>query len=76
MVLSILNPNVNYFENNTVDNDDIDYDTSVYEGYLYDNIIEFVIGKPKFNYVDESDIIYFYMLVINNFMGHHKSFIR
>ena len=66
MVLSILNPNVNYFENNTVDNDDIDYDTSVYEGYLYDNIIEFVIGKPKFNYVDESDIIYFYIYLVKN----------
>ena len=59
MVLSILN-NINYTETNTVDESDLLKESYIYKGNIYNKQINFVLGKPIFEYVDQN-IIYQYL---------------
>lgn len=64
MVLSKIDKSVNYSELKKLNEDDIDYETYVYSGNLFDKYIEFSIGKPKYAYIDKN-IIFFYIYLIN-----------
>ena len=64
MVLSKIDKSVNYSELKKLNEDDIDYETYVYGGNLFDKYIEFSIGKPKYTYIDKN-IIFFYIYLIN-----------
>lgn len=63
MVLSKIDKSVNYSEIKKINDEDIDYDTYVYSGNLFDKYIEFSIGKPKYFYI-EKGIIFFYIYLI------------
>ena len=59
MVLSIIDNSIQYPESKNIDPDDIDHEAFVYYGEILNNPVNFVLGKPKFDYV-ENNIIYFY----------------
>ena len=65
MVLSKLDKSVNYKELKKLNDDDVDYDTSVYSGELFDKYIEFALGKPKYFYIDKN-IIFFYIYLVSS----------
>ena len=64
MVLSKLDKSINYKETKKINEDDIDFETSVYSGNLFEKYIEFSIGKPKYFYI-EQNIIFFYIYLVN-----------
>lgn len=64
MVLSKLDKSINYKELKKLNDDDIDYDTNVYSGKLFNKYIEFTIGKPKYFYI-EKNVIFFYIYLVN-----------
>ena len=51
MVLSKLDKSINYKELKKINEDDIDYETNVYSGELFDKYIEFALGKAKYFYI-------------------------
>ena len=66
MVVSVIKPEeIKYNENRSIDNEDIDYSTLVYESELHDEEIEFVLGKEKHTYANK-DITYFSIYLIIN----------
>ena len=65
MVLSKLDKSINYKEDKKINEEDIDYETYVYSGNLFNKSIEFALGKPKYYYV-EKNILFFYIYLINN----------
>ena len=65
MVVSVIKPEeIKYNENRSIDNEDIDYSTLVYESELHDEEIEFVLGKEKHTYANK-DITYFSIYLIH-----------
>lgn len=71
MVLSIIDNSIQYPESKNIDPDDIDHEAFVYYGEILNNPVNFVLGKPKFDYV-ENNIIYFYIYLVNNENIHSK----
>ena len=66
MVVSVIKPEeIKYNENRSIDKEDINYTTLVYESELYDEEIEVVLGKEKETYADK-DITYFSIYLIIN----------
>lgn len=64
MVLSKLDKSINYKELKKLNDDDVDFDSNVYSGELFNKYIEFTIGKPKYFYI-EKNIIFFYIYLVN-----------
>ena len=60
MVLSKLDKSINYKELKKLNDDDVDFETKVYSGELFNKYIEFTVGKPKYFYI-EQNIIFFYI---------------
>ena len=58
MVKSILNNKINYPENKKLDNDDLDYDASLYEISLLKENIIIALGQAKYTFIDENIIYY------------------
>lgn len=65
MVLSELDKSINYKEIKVLNEDDIDYETNVYSGKLFEKYIEFALGKPKYFHI-EKNIIFFYIYLVHN----------
>ena len=65
MVLSNIDKNIDYFETNIIDKQDIDYETYVYKARIYNKNITFVLGQPNFDYLD-NDIVYFNIYLVKN----------
>ena len=71
MVLSTINNMVNYLEQETIDSKDIDHETYIYDGNIYNKNIKFSLGKPNFEYMEEYNIVYFniYLITKENIVG-------
>ena len=65
MVYSKINKKINYLETNSVNINDIDYETHIYIGNLYNKNIKFTIGLPIYEYID-NNIIYFNIYLVKN----------
>ena len=65
MVLSEIDKSINYKEIKALNDDDIDYETNVYSGQLFEKYVEFALGKPKYFYI-EKNIIFFYIYLVHN----------
>ena len=63
MVNSKINKTIDYLEVNSVDLNDIDHESDIYLGKLYNKNINFTIGLPIYDYVD-FNIIYFYLYLV------------
>lgn len=67
MVNSIINPkNINYSEHKKIDNDDIEFSTSVYDYSIYNIDFEIALGKEKYTYSKPYGVIYFSIYLIIN----------
>ena len=71
MVISSINNKINYNETKSIHQDDVDHETSIFNGDIYGKKIAFVLGKPKFDYIT-NNIIYFYIYLVKN----NKEFIK
>ena len=65
MVNSKINKKINYLEVNSVHLNDINYESNIYIGTLYNKNIKFTIGNPIYDFID-SNIIFFNLYLINN----------
>ena len=54
MVVSLLDPKVNYNESKNIFDDDVSQEVSIYEIPLYDNIYDVGLGSTKYEYVAEN----------------------
>lgn len=63
---SLLNENINYKENKTIDIDDIDYTTNIYEYKLYKLPIEIALGKINYIYNSKYNVIHYSIYLIQN----------
>ena len=63
MVNSKINKKINYLEVNSVDLNDINHESDIYIGKLYNKTINFTIGLPIYDYTD-FNIIYFYLYLV------------
>ena len=63
MVRSILNTNINYIENKTVEPEDMKHEASIYELAFNNKDIVIGIGKEKYKYID-NNVIYFPIYLI------------
>ena len=66
MAQSKLNDSILYTEETFIDKDDIDYESSIYNGTLYKKSIKFLLGKLKTTFRDDYDILYVNIYLINN----------
>ena len=67
MVKSNINPDkVSYREIKDIDNEDIGYESTIYEYDLFNKTIEIALGKPKYTYTNHSIIYYPIYFVLNN----------
>ena len=67
MIRSMIKNDVLYINNMNMDNEDEDYDSSLYEYSLYNMSIIIALGKPKYDKSEKYNIIYFFIyLIINN----------
>jgi len=58
MVKSMLDDSIEYTETRDKDSDDLGLNSNVYETTLYDIPVNFVLGNPKFTYLDKKIIYY------------------
>jgi len=59
MVKSMINPEkVKYKEIKDIDNEDLGHESTIYEYDIFDRTIEIALGKPKYQYTDDSVIYY------------------
>jgi len=65
MVKSNLDESINYQENNIIDQKDIDYESYIYNGNIYNKPINFVLGEPNFEYTD-NNVVFFNVYLVNN----------
>jgi hypothetical protein len=63
MVNSKINKKINYLEVNSVDLNDINYESEIYLGTLYNKNINFTIGSPMYDYID-FNVIYLYLYLV------------
>lgn len=67
MVKSIINPtNINYSEDTTIDDIDDDFQTTIYDYSVYNLDIEIALGKDKYTYSKNYNIIHFSIYLIVN----------
>ena len=64
MVQSLLNKNVNYVETREIDPEDVDTNAPIYLIDLLNNRYSIALGKAKFTFSNNYDIIYFPMYLI------------
>jgi len=65
MVKSILDSTIEYTETNEIDKDDIGIDATLYETNFYGIMVGFVLGNPKYTYLDKN-IIYYPIYLVKN----------
>jgi predicted NAD-dependent protein-ADP-ribosyltransferase YbiA (DUF1768 family) len=65
MVKSNLDDSINYQENNIIDQKDIDYESYIYNGNIYNKPINFVLGEPNFEHTD-NNVVFFNVYLVNN----------
>jgi predicted NAD-dependent protein-ADP-ribosyltransferase YbiA (DUF1768 family) len=65
MVVSNINPNVNYVEKKILDEEDIGHQSSLYVIDIFDMPILIVLGKQKYTYANK-DILYYPIYVVSN----------
>jgi predicted NAD-dependent protein-ADP-ribosyltransferase YbiA (DUF1768 family) len=63
MVLSVLDPTVNYSESAEIDPTDLDHDANLYQTTIYGKDVIFALGKPKYTYVNNNIVYYSIYLV-------------
>ena len=63
MVNSKINKKINYLEVNSVDLNDINYESEIYLGTLYNKNINFTVGSPMYDYID-LNVIYLYLYLV------------
>jgi predicted NAD-dependent protein-ADP-ribosyltransferase YbiA (DUF1768 family) len=66
MVLSKIDKEVNYDENEKIDDNDLNHDAALFEFNILDKDIKVAIGKPNTNYLDNNIIFFSLYLVFNN----------
>ena len=66
MVLSKIDKQVNYDENEKIDDNDLNHDAALFEFNILDKDIKVAIGKPNTNYLDNNIIFFSLYLVFNN----------
>ena len=66
MVKSILVPEINYKEENTLYSDDIEYDASLYEIELLNNKLIIALGKVKTFYIEDKVVFYPIYMIKND----------
>ena len=65
MVVSLLDPKINYVERKNIHIDDIDEEVSIYEVPLYNTIYDIGLGTTKYDYVDHNILYIPIYLIIN-----------
>lgn len=66
MVKSILRPDdINYKETKNIDEEDIDYSSSLYEYPIFDIHLTIALGKEKYTYADKNIVYYPIYLIVN-----------
>lgn len=65
MVRSILNQSIDYKEKNILLEEDINYETELYEIILFGINIDIAVGKPKYDFV-EKNIIYYPVYLVKD----------
>lgn len=65
MVVSNINPNINYIEKKTLDEEDVGHESSLYAIELFDMPILIVLGKQKYTYSNK-DILYYPIYIVSN----------
>ena len=63
MINSIINPSITYNETLKIANEDLDYNTSVYETEILGKNVELVLGKEK----EKDNISYFSFVIFGYF---------
>ena len=61
----MLDDNVEFTETRDKDSDDLGLNSNVYETTLYDIPVNFVLGNPKFTYLD-NNIVYYPIYLVQN----------
>lgn len=56
MIISNIDPEIQYPETNTLDVDDIDFEAQLYQTYVLDRSMIIALGRPKYNYVDQQNL--------------------
>uniref|UniRef100_A0A6C0LRI3 OTU domain-containing protein n=1 Tax=viral metagenome TaxID=1070528 RepID=A0A6C0LRI3_9ZZZZ len=69
MVKSIINPDIEYSEINSIDKSDIDYESTVYDIHLYDNDLEIALGKEIFTKQEKGIIFYSIYLLLGSIVA-------
>jgi predicted NAD-dependent protein-ADP-ribosyltransferase YbiA (DUF1768 family) len=69
MVKSIINPDIEYSELNSIDKSDIDYESTVYDIQLYDNDLEIALGKEIFTKQEKGIIFYSIYLLLGSIVA-------
>ena len=65
MVVSNINPNINYIEKKTLDEEDVGHESSLYAIELFDMPILIVLGKQKYTYSNK-DVLYYPIYIVSN----------
>ena len=66
MVKSKLDDSINYLEHKNIDEDDVNYDATMYELGIMNNRIIIALGKPKYTYIDKNIEYYSIYLIKKN----------
>lgn len=66
MVVSLLDPKINYAERKNIHIDDVDEEVSIYEVPLYSTIYDIGLGTAKYDYVDNNILYIPIYLIVND----------
>jgi predicted NAD-dependent protein-ADP-ribosyltransferase YbiA (DUF1768 family) len=66
MVVSLLDPKINYAERKNIHLDDVNEEVSIYEVPLYGNYYDVGLGTTKYDYVDKEILYIPIYLIVNN----------
>ena len=66
MVLSNIDNTITYIDSKNIDKNDIDYESYIYKGKIYNKDIKFVLGNPNFQYRD-NNIVYLNIYLYTKF---------
>lgn len=66
MVVSLLDPKLNYNESKKIYDDDVSQEVSIYEVPIYNNIYDVGLGSTKYDYTAENILFIPIYLVVNN----------
>lgn len=56
MIISNINPEIQFPEINTLDVDDNEYEAQLYQTHVLDRNMIIALGRPKYNYIDQQDL--------------------